>query len=81
VSRGQIARVLLASLGSPAADRKTFELVAVRGSEPGSFDALFARLDADSDGQIDGVRDPDNMPLAGEPRRVVEDLARLACRP
>jgi hypothetical protein len=42
---------------------------------------LFARLDADPDGQIDGVRDPDNMPLAGEPGRVVEDLARLARRP
>ena len=80
VSRRQIARVLLASLGSPAADRKTFELVAEHGPEPRSFDALFAQLDADPDGQIDGARDPDNMPLADEPSRVVEDLARLARR-
>ena len=81
VSRGQIARVVLASLGSPAADRKTFELVAKCGSEPSALQALFARLDADPEGQIDGARDSDNMPLAGEPGRVVEDLARLARRP
>ncbi len=78
VSRRQIARVLLASLGSLAADRKTFELVAEKGTEPNSFDALLAQLDADPTGQIDGVRDPDNMPLSSEPKSVVEDLARLA---
>lgn len=81
VSRRQIARVLLASLGSPAADRKTFELVAELGPEPSSFDGSFAQLDADPDGQIDGVRDPDNMPLASEPSRVVEDLASVARHP
>ena len=81
VSRRQIARILLASLGSPEADRKTFELVAEKGPEPGSFDALFAQLDADPAEQVDGVRDPDNMPLASEPKSVVADLARLAHRP
>lgn len=81
VSRRQIARVLLASLGSSAADRKTFELVAENGPEPSSFDALFAHLDADPSGQIDGVRDPDNMPLASEPTSVIDDLERVAHHP
>jgi len=52
--------------------------VAEKGAEPSSFDSLFAQLDADPAGQIDGARDPDNMPLTSEPKSVVEDLARLA---
>ena len=78
VSRRQIAEVLVRSLSSDAADRKTFELVAERGPATTDLDALFASLDADAVGALDAVRDASNMPLADEPARVREDLRRLA---
>jgi uncharacterized protein YbjT (DUF2867 family) len=78
VSRRQIAEVLMHSLSSEAAERKTFELVAERGPATTDFDALFASLDPDPAGALDGVRDADNMPSADEPARVREDLQRLA---
>lgn len=74
ISRAQIAQVLVASLTSDAADHKTLELVAEHGPAPADLDPLFGALEADPAGQIDGVRDTDNMPLAGEPRRVLDDL-------
>ena len=37
-------------------------------------DALFAPLDADLQGALDGVRDMDNQPLEDEPKRVRDDL-------
>ena len=40
VQWNQIAEVLVRSLTSDAAERKTFELVAERGSAPDDFDAL-----------------------------------------
>lgn len=78
VSRRQIAEVLVRSLSSDAANRKTFELVAERGPATADLDALFARLDADAAGALDAVRDAANMPLSDEPARVREDLQRLA---
>jgi hypothetical protein len=54
--------------------RKTFELVAVNGPAQEDFDALFAALDEDQQGSLDGVRDMANMPLKDEPKRVSEDL-------
>jgi hypothetical protein len=42
VARRQIAQVLVRSLGSDAAVRKTFELVAERGPAPEDFNVLFA---------------------------------------
>lgn len=77
VSRAQIAQVLVASLASSAANRKTFELVAERGPATEDFDALFAPLAADPPGSIDAVRDIDNMPLEKEPARVRNQLAAL----
>jgi uncharacterized protein YbjT (DUF2867 family) len=74
IARRQIAEVLVRSLGSPAALRKTFELVATTGPAPEDFDALFAVLDADPPGALDGVRDMPNMPLEGEPQAVRDDL-------
>jgi uncharacterized protein YbjT (DUF2867 family) len=76
VARRQIARVLVRSLCSTQADRKTLELVAEAGVEPLSLDEQFAKLLPDPQGGIDGVRDRDNMPLRDEPKRVLEDLAR-----
>jgi hypothetical protein len=77
VARRQIAQVLVRSLGSDAAVRKTFELVAERGPAPEDFDALFAPLEADLSGSLDGIRDVANMPLASEPQRVQDDLREL----
>jgi len=77
VARAQIAQVLVRSLTSPSATRKTFELVAERGPATEDFDALFAALEADISEELDAVRDTPNMPLPQEPERVREDLRRL----
>jgi uncharacterized protein YbjT (DUF2867 family) len=75
VARRQIAEVLVASLTSAEALRKTFELVATRGPAQHDLDTLFAELDADPPGAVDAVRDLSNMPTAEEPDRVRRDLA------
>ena len=77
VARRQIAEVLVRSLASAAAARKTFELVAEHGPAQEDFDPLFAALDADVSGAFDAVRDNPNMPLEQEPARVQNDLQRL----
>ena len=77
VARRQIAEVLVRSLASEQALRKTFELVAVTGPAPDDFDAAFAALDPDQEGALDGVRDTANMPLTEEPQRVRDDLAAV----
>ena len=83
VARQQIAEVLVRSLASDAAVRKTFELVAERGPAPETredFDALFAPLEADSPKALDAVRDRPNMPVEQEPERVRADLQRFGVR-
>ena len=77
VARRQIAEVLVRSLASDQALRKTFELVATTGPAPDDFDALFAALEADPPGALDGVHDTANMPPEEEPQRVREDLEAL----
>ena len=77
VARRQIAQVLVRSLGSDAAVRKTFELVAARGPAPESFDILFTPLQVDPLGSLDGAHDVKNMPLTDEPQRVRDDLREL----
>ena len=74
VARRQIAQVLVRSLISDRATRKTFELVATTGPAQDDFDALFAPLDPDPPGTLDGVQDSPNMPLNDEPQRVRDDL-------
>src|SRR5208282_4163262 len=54
VARRLIAEVLVHSLISNRATRKTFELVAATGSAPEDFDQLFAPLAADPPGALDG---------------------------
>jgi uncharacterized protein YbjT (DUF2867 family) len=80
VARRQIAQVLVRSLASDAAAGKTFELVAATGPAPEDFDALFAPLEADPPGAVDGVRGTANMPLNEEPERVRDDLQAIARR-
>lgn len=77
VARRQIAQVLVRSLGSDAAVRKTFELVAERGPAPEGFDTLFTPLQVDPLGSLDGAHDVKNMPLTDEPQRVRDDLREL----
>jgi uncharacterized protein YbjT (DUF2867 family) len=76
VSRQQIARVLLAGLGSSAADHKTFELVAEAGVEQEDLEPLFDALERDPIDSLDGVRDVANQPMDAEPRAVRDDLGR-----
>ncbi|MFG1378742.1 SDR family oxidoreductase [Xanthobacter autotrophicus] len=77
IARRQIAQVLVHALSSDQAVRKSFELVAETGPEPDDFDALFAALDADPDGALDGVRDLPNMPFPDEPQHVRDDMAAV----
>ena len=81
IARGQIAEVLVASLGSDAALRKTFEMVATHGEAQQGLDAEFDRLDADAEGALDAVRDLPNMPATEEPERVRRDLETVSQRP
>ena len=78
IARRQIAQVLLGSLGSQAADHKTFELVAEHGPAPENLDPLFAALDQDPPKALDGVHDTSNRPIDDEPQRVREALHVLA---
>jgi uncharacterized protein YbjT (DUF2867 family) len=78
IARSQIAEVLVHSLSSDQALRKTFELVATKGPAQIDFDALFAALDADPRNALDGVRDMPNQPLEDEPQRVRDDLHTLS---
>jgi len=80
VSRRQIAQVLVASLTSDAALRKSFELVSVKGPAQDDLDPLFAPLDADARGALDAAHDLDNMPLVEEPQRVRDDLDAVRTR-
>lgn len=75
VARQQIAQVLVASLTSDAARRKTLELVAETGPAPADLERLFADLVADPDGSLDAVADTPNQPLEAEPASVRTDLA------
>ena len=75
--RRLIAQVLVASLASDAANRKTFELVAEQGDTPQDLEPLFAALDPDLPDSMDGAHDEDNMPLHDEPTRVRQDLAAV----
>lgn len=80
VSRAQIAEVLVASLTSPDANHKTFELIAEEGAAQTDLTPLFSALPADPAGSYDAVRDRDNLPLAKEPTRVMHDLDAIRGR-
>lgn len=80
VARRQIAQVLVASLTSSAAARKTFELVAERGTAPQELEQLFVPLTTDPAVGFDACLDLPNMPLADEPPAVRDDLECVASR-
>jgi uncharacterized protein YbjT (DUF2867 family) len=74
VARTQIAQVLVASLTSPAANRKTLELVAEKGAAQTELEPLFSALPADPADGYDGMLDRDNLPLEKEPSTVIREL-------
>ena len=74
ISRQQLAEVLVRSLTSEPANRKTFELIAAKGDAQQNMDELFGAMAADAVGALDGVRDLENMPIGPEPQRVRDDL-------
>lgn len=78
IARHQIARVLVDSLASDDANHLTFELVAEHGPSQPSLGPVFAALEKDTEGSIDGVRDRANMPPSAEPDRVLQDLNALS---
>ena len=78
IARRQLAEVLVASLTSDGALRKSFELVARKGPAQHDLDEEFARLDADVPGALDAVHDLPNMPLQEEPPGVRRDLEMLS---
>lgn len=80
ISRTQIAQVLVASLTSSAATRKTFELVAEKGSAQMNLESLFSALPADPSNGYDAIGDWDNLPIANEPSKIVGDLKGIRGR-
>lgn len=80
IARRQVAKILVKSLFCAAADKKTFELIAKKGREPQSFEALFANLDADTGNTVDAVHDAANMPLSEEPSSVIVELQQMKDR-
>ncbi len=74
IARHQIAEVLVESLSSVAASRKTFELIAAEGPAQRDMEPLFAALDADIESSLDAAKDIANQPLDDEPQRVRDDL-------
>jgi len=77
IARSQLAEVLVRSLSSDQALRKTFELVSTKGPAQKDMDGLFAALEPDSEDGFDGVRDMPNQPLEQEPQSVLDDLRAL----
>lgn len=62
IARRQVAQVLVGSLTSEAANRKTLELVAEKGAAQLNLEPLFAALDGDVPGSQDAAHDAANMP-------------------
>jgi len=74
IARREIARVLVDALTQPAAVGRTLELGAEHGPEQHDLGPVFATLDPDMPGSVDGVRDQPSMPLSEEPATVRRDL-------
>jgi uncharacterized protein YbjT (DUF2867 family) len=80
IARRKIAEVLVGALSADGALRKTFELIGDTGPEQPDLAPLFASLEADPLGRLDGVHDMPNMPLEGEPQRGRDDLDAVRAR-
>lgn len=78
IARDEIARVLIDSLGTDAANRKTLELAAETGPEQDDLAPVFGALLPDRAGSPDGVADAHIVALSDEPVRFQDDLRRIA---
>ena len=78
--RHHIAQVLLEGALNPSGARRTVEIFSAAGEPVTDFEALFAATRADEPGALDGVLDANSVPLAEEPQRVQDDVARLTRR-
>jgi uncharacterized protein YbjT (DUF2867 family) len=77
IARDQIARVLIDSLHTDAANHKTLELIADHGPEQSDLTTVFASLTADSSASLDGAEDNVNLPVDREPETFRRDLSRI----
>jgi hypothetical protein len=77
VSRQQVAETMVRSLLTDSAIGKTFELFAAPGPAIQEWAGLFAALKSDPPDSLDGIDDPSNLPLDGEPGSVRNDINRL----
>ena len=77
IARDEIARVLIDSLSTDGANRKTLELAAEVGLEQEDLTATFEALVPDMPGSLDGVLDKNQVPVAAEPARFRDELSRL----
>jgi uncharacterized protein YbjT (DUF2867 family) len=81
IGRDQVAEVLVRSLLTDAARGRTFELFAESGAAHADWAGLFAALQPDAAGTLDGAQDPGSLPsLDDEPEGVRADVTRLARR-
>lgn len=76
VARQQIAQVLVAALSDDQALGKTLELVAESGAGQSNAELtpMFAALQSDGAGELDGALDRHDFPLEGQPQRVLDQL-------
>jgi len=77
IARDEIARVLIDSLSSDAANRKTLELAAEAGPDQDDLTSTFAALRPDPTGALDGVEDTNTVPVDQEPARSLDDLSQI----
>lgn len=75
VSRQQIAETLIRSLQTANATNRTVELFSSKGERTTDFETLFANTFSDKkQSNFDGINAINNLPLAQEPERVLQDL-------
>ncbi|BCW70991.1 hypothetical protein [Arthrobacter sp. NicSoilB8] len=73
----QIARVLIESLHTDAADHQTLELVAEHGPDQDDLTTDFTSLAPDSAGSLDAAEDVVDLPMESEPKMFRDDLATI----
>ena len=77
IARDEIARVLIDSLSTDGANRKTLELAAEVGLEQEDLTDTFEALVPDAQGSLDGALDKNLVSVAAEPKLFRDELARL----
>jgi hypothetical protein len=76
IGRDRLAEVLVRSLLTETAVRRTFELFAEAGSAPTEWTGVFASLTPDPAGALDGAGDPDTLRSLDQEPEIVRDSVR-----